>query len=48
MRQETTPPRNALFAPRLSIEQVEEGSALAPKFDERGLIACVTTDAGSV
>ena len=47
MRQETTPPRNALFAPRLSIEQVEEGSALAPKFDERGLIACVTTDAGS-
>lgn len=47
MRQETTPPRNALFAPRLSIEQVEEGRALAPKFDERGLIACVTTDAGS-
>lgn len=33
-----------LFAPRLSIEQVEEGDQLAPKFDERGLIACVTTD----
>lgn len=35
------------FAPRTSVEQVEEGHALAPKFDEHGLIACVTTAAGS-
>jgi phosphoribosyl-AMP cyclohydrolase len=33
------------FAPRLSIEQVEEGHALAPRFDEHGLIPVVTTDA---
>ena len=33
-----------LFAPRRSIEQVEEGAELAPKFDERGLIPAVTTD----
>lgn len=33
------------FQPRLSIEQVEEGSDLAPKFDDRGLITVVTTDA---
>jgi phosphoribosyl-AMP cyclohydrolase len=32
------------FAPRRSIEQVEEGTELAPKFDERGLIPAVTTD----
>jgi phosphoribosyl-AMP cyclohydrolase len=32
------------FSPRTSIEQVEEGSALAPKFDEHGLIPVVTTD----
>lgn len=35
------------FAPRLTVEQVEEGHELAPKFDEHGLIACVTTAAGS-
>jgi phosphoribosyl-AMP cyclohydrolase len=35
------------FSPRLSIEQVEEGTELAPKFDEHGLIACVTTAAAS-
>ena len=35
------------FEDRLSIEQVEEGSDLAPKFDERGLITVVTTDADS-
>ena len=34
-----------LFAPRASIEQVEEGDELAPKFDENGLIPVVTTDA---
>jgi phosphoribosyl-AMP cyclohydrolase len=35
------------FKPRQSIEQVEEGSDLAPKFDDRGLITVVTTDAES-
>lgn len=33
--------------PRTSIEQVEEGTELAPKFDAQGLIACITTDAQS-
>jgi phosphoribosyl-AMP cyclohydrolase len=33
-----------LFAPRRNVEQVEEGSELAPKFDEHGLIPVVTTD----
>jgi len=32
---------------RTSIEQVEEGRGLAPKFDSDGLIACVTTVADS-
>ncbi len=36
-----------MFAHRVSIEQVEEGHELAPKFDEHGLIPCVTTAAGS-
>ena len=35
------------FYSRLTIEQVEEGRELAPKFDENGLIACVTTSAGT-
>ncbi|MDZ7644839.1 MAG: phosphoribosyl-AMP cyclohydrolase [Woeseiaceae bacterium] len=35
------------FATRRSVEQVEEGTDLAPKFDERGLITAVTTDAAS-
>jgi len=35
------------FQTRNTIEQVEEGSELAPKFDERGLITVVTTDADS-
>lgn len=35
------------FASRTSVEQVEEGCELAPKFDHDGLIACVTTDAAS-
>ncbi len=35
------------FKTRQSIEQVEEGNDLAPKFDDRGLIAVVTTDADS-
>jgi len=32
------------FASRKSVEQVEEGDDLAPKFDENGLIPVVTTD----
>lgn len=32
------------FSQRISVEQVEEAHELAPKFDERGLITCVTTD----
>ena len=35
------------FQARTSVEQVEEGNDLAPKFDERGLITAVTTDADS-
>lgn len=37
--------RQIAFMPRASVEQVEESTDLAPKFDERGLIAAVTTDA---
>ena len=42
MTSATTP-----FQTRQSIEQVEEGTDLAPKFDDRGLITAVTTDAQS-
>lgn len=35
------------FSERKTVEQVEEGHDLAPKFDEHGLIPCVTTDAAS-
>ncbi|MDJ0700836.1 MAG: phosphoribosyl-AMP cyclohydrolase [Woeseiaceae bacterium] len=35
------------FKARETIEQVEEGDDLAPKFDDRGLITVVTTDATS-
>jgi phosphoribosyl-AMP cyclohydrolase len=35
------------FSPRVSIEQVEEGTELAPKFDAHGLIPAVTTDYAS-
>jgi phosphoribosyl-AMP cyclohydrolase len=35
------------FQVRRSVEQVEEGSDLAPKFDAGGLITVVTTDADS-
>ncbi len=34
----------SVFAQRQSVAQVEEGNALAPKFDQDGLIAAVTTD----
>ena len=33
------------FAPRTSIEQVEESDQLAPKFDTAGCIPCITTHA---
>ncbi len=36
-----------MFSPRITVEQVEEGCELAPKFDDNGLIACVTTAANS-
>ena len=40
-------PEDVKFFRRVSVEQVEEGHELAPKFDEHGLIPCVTTDAKS-
>lgn len=36
-----------MFSKRVTIEQVEEGQDLAPKFDADGLIACVTTAAST-
>lgn len=36
-----------MFNKRVTIEQVEEGRELAPKFDSEGLIPCVTTAAGT-
>ncbi len=35
---------NIKFKKRLTVEQVEEGTDLAPKFQENGLIPVVTTD----
>jgi len=35
------------FTTCLSIEQVEEGLDLAPKFGPDGLLPCITTDATS-
>ncbi len=35
------------FATRKSVEQVEEGLDLAPKFDDQGLMPCITTDANT-
>ncbi len=32
------------FAARTSVQEVEEGTAFAPKFDQDGLIPCVTAD----
>jgi phosphoribosyl-AMP cyclohydrolase len=37
----------SIFAQRGSTQEVEEGLALAPKFDADGLLTCVATDAGS-
>lgn len=39
--------RKRAFVPRRSVEEIEEGDALAPRFDRRGLIPVVTTDAKS-
>ena len=48
MRAERTDPKTSTaFAARMSVEQVEEGLALAPKFDADGLIPCITTDANT-
>ena len=33
------------FAERTSVEQVEEGTSLAPKFDDKGVIPCITQHA---
>ena len=33
-----------IFRQRKSVEQIEESEELAPKFDEKGLMPCVTVD----
>lgn len=38
---------NLTFQPRTSIEQVEEGTDLSPRFGSDGLLPCITTDARS-
>jgi phosphoribosyl-AMP cyclohydrolase len=35
------------FSARKNHAEIEEGTAFAPKFDEHGLIPCVTTDAAT-
>jgi len=44
MRRTTKVDPNKIFAARQTVEQVEEGNELAPKFDTHGLIPAVTTD----
>ncbi len=39
--------RSIAFQTRQTVEQVEESTDLAPKFDDRGLITVVTSDARS-
>ena len=39
------PAASTPFAARMSVEQIEEGLVLAPKFDAGGLIPCITTEA---
>ena len=34
-----------IFSKRTSVEEVEEGKSLQPKFDENGLIPVITIDA---
>ena len=36
-----------MFEERKSVEEVEEGNKLSPKFDNAGLIPVVTTDVDS-
>ena len=43
----SVPAAVAAFAARPPVEQVEEGLALAPKFDADRLISCITTDANA-
>ncbi len=43
----TDPGASTVFATRRSVEHVEEGLTLAPRFDADGLIPCITTDAGT-
>jgi phosphoribosyl-AMP cyclohydrolase len=40
-----TPSSSISFAPRTSVEQVEEGHDLAPKFDSNGCLPCITRHA---
>ena len=40
-------PENSPFAAPASVTDLEEGSALTPKFDVDGLVTCVATDAAS-
>jgi phosphoribosyl-AMP cyclohydrolase len=40
-----TSQRQSVFSRRVSVEQVEEGKTLAPRFNDQGLIPVVTTDA---
>jgi phosphoribosyl-AMP cyclohydrolase len=40
-----TPPSDISFAHRTSVEQVEEGYDLAPKFDSNGCLPCITCHA---
>ena len=42
-----TSQNQSAFGSRVSVEQVEEGITLAPRFDDDGLIPVVTTDAES-
>ncbi len=43
----TKPDHGTIFAPRVSVFEVEEGTLLAPKFGPDGLLPVVTTDATS-
>ena len=38
---------NIVFGNRNSVEEVEEGNKLQPKFDEKGLIPAITVDDSS-
>jgi phosphoribosyl-AMP cyclohydrolase len=42
---QTLDPNKILFHPRTSVEYVEEGHDLAPKFDANGTIPCITIHA---